>query len=258
MKRIVWITLLALSFTLAARTPSTAAAPDVSVVRASASGNVVASAVIAPVQSAQVAFVVPGPVREILVEEGDQVTAGQSLITLDSPALRGALDAAEAALRAAEFDYEYWIPPRFNRPPERRELAKAELTKAQLAFATAQAEFAQTSLVAPFDATIAEIHVLPGEYVQPGQVVITLGTLGQLQVETTDLSERDVPRVKIGQSATIFVDAFNADLPGRVIAIRPKSDTVGGDVVYKVVIALDKQFDGLLWGMSAEVTIATD
>ncbi len=258
MKQIAWIALLALSLTLAARTPSAAAAPSASVARASAPGSVVASAVIVPVQSAQVAFVLPGPVREVLVEEGDQVSAGQLLAALESPALQGALDAAEAALRAAEFDYEYWIPPRLNRPPERRELAKAELTKAQLAFATASAEFAQTSLTAPFDGTVVEVRVRAGEYVQPGQVVVTLGDLSQLQVETTDLSERDVPRVKIGQSAAIFVDALNAEFSGTVVAITPKADTVGGDVVYKVTLALDEQTASLLWGMSAEVTITTE
>ncbi|MEW6239766.1 MAG: efflux RND transporter periplasmic adaptor subunit, partial [Chloroflexota bacterium] len=234
------------------------AAPPTPFAGVSTPGKVVASAVIVPAQSAQAAFVLPGAVKEILVKEGDQVTAGQALAALDSPALQGALDAAEAALRAAEFDYEYWIPPRFNRPPERRELAKAELVKAQLAFATAQAEFAQTILTAPFDATVVEVRVQAGEYVQPGQVVVTLGGLSQLQIETTDLSERDVHRVKIGQPAAIFVDALDAEYSGKVTAVTPKASTVGGDVVYKVTLALDEQVEGLLWGMSAEVEIATE
>jgi multidrug efflux pump subunit AcrA (membrane-fusion protein) len=260
----IWIAWLMASLLLAAcgapATPSAVpvtAAPSLPSASETA-GEVVASAKIVPAQAAEAAFVLPGPVKEILVKEGDHVTAGQPLATLESPALQGALDAAEAALRAAEFDYEYWIPPRFNRPPERRELAKAELVKAQLAFATAQAEFAQATLTAPFDAVVVAVHVRTGEYVQPGQIVVTLSGLSRLQVETTDLSERDAPRLEVGQSAVIFVDALNAEFPGKVIGITPKASTVGGDVVYKVTLALDEQTDSLLWGMSAEVTITTE
>jgi hypothetical protein len=36
------------------------------------------------------------------------------------------------------------------------------------------------------------------------------------------------------------------------------ASTVGGDVVYAVVIALDEQPEGLRLGMSAEVQIATE
>jgi hypothetical protein len=42
---------------------------------------------------------------------------------------------------------------------------------------------------------------------------------------------------------------------GEVISISPIADTVGGDVVFKVTIAFDEQPKGLLWGMTAEVTI---
>jgi len=46
-------------------------------------------------------------------------------------------------------------------------------------------------------------------------------------------------------------------LEGRVIKISPIAETVGGDVVYPVMIELSDQPDGLLWGMTAEVQIQT-
>jgi multidrug efflux pump subunit AcrA (membrane-fusion protein) len=110
-------------------------------------------------------------------------------------------------------------------------------------------------LLAPNEATVASINVLPGEYVQQNQVVITLATLNSLQLETTDLSERAITKVKIGAPVNIFIEALNEYFSGEVIAISPIADTVGGDIVFKVTIAFEIQPENLLWGMTAEVTI---
>jgi HlyD family secretion protein len=116
---------------------------------------------------------------------------------------------------------------------------------------------AQSTLTAPFDGTIVSVDIAPAETVVPGQIVIILGDLSKYQIETTDLSERDVTRVQIGQSANIFIEALNENSTGQVIDVARTSTTLGGDVVYKVTIALDKQPEGLLWGMSADAEIQT-
>lgn len=260
----IWIALLAMSILLAAcGAPASPTAPPVTAATATPSahgapGSVTASAKVVPAQTANVAFVIPGPLKEILVKEGDQVTAGQTLATLDSPALLGALNAAEDALHAAEFDYAYWIPPRRNRPPERRQLALDVLTEAQKTFAVAQAQYTQITILAPLDATVADVYLSAGEYVQPGQSVLVLAVLNPFVIETTDLSERDVARLKVGQSANVYIEALDMEIPATVTAIAPLANTVGGDKVFKVTLALSEQPSGLLWGMSAEVTIATE
>jgi hypothetical protein len=55
----------------------------------------------------------------------------------------------------------------------------------------------------------------------------------------------------------VFIEALNQEFTGKVIDISRISSTIGGDVVFKVTIDLDKQPQGLLWGMSADVTIDT-
>jgi hypothetical protein len=77
-------------------------------------------------------------------------------------------------------------------------------------------------------------------------------------VETTDLSERDVAQVELGQEAIVYVEALNKEIEGRVMAIVPQSTTIGGDVVYAIYVDLDEQPPGLCWGMSAEVEILTE
>ena len=233
---------------------------------AAQNGSVVASAVIVPAQVTELGFITPALIKEINVKEGDQVQAGQTLVTLDVPELQFAVTAAEAALRSAQGEEKVQSYRRVKDrrkgkvyfdvvPPEVREVAHAKVAQAQASLEVAQATFAQSTLVAPYDATVASVKVVPGEYVGQNQIVVTLATLNELQLETTDLSERDITKVKIGSPVNISIEASNQNITGKVISISPKANTVGGDVVFKVTIAFDKQPENLLWGMTAEVTI---
>ena len=263
MKKFFWTTFLALTVTLAACTgtptatpllaaPAIASAPTGLIL----SGGVVASAKAVPAQDTQMGVLLSAPVQEVLVKEGGVVKAGQTLLTLYSPDLKLSVTAAELAVQSAEIEYKYWIP-RKDRPPERHIKAKAELDGTIAKLETANASFAQTSLVAPFDATVVDAKIKAGEFAQVGQVVIVLGDLAHMQIKTTDLSEHDVPAVQVGQSVNVYIDALNITITGKVVSISPVSETVGGDVVYPVTVELNEQPEGLLWGMSAEVEIQT-
>jgi len=233
---------------------------------AAQNGSVVASSVVVPVQVTKLGFITPALVKEIPVKEGDQVTAGQTLVLLNTPEAEYNVTAAEAALRSALGEEKVQsyrrIKDRRNGkvffdvvPPEIREVAHAKVEQAQASLKMAQATLAQSTLLAPYDATVASIKVVPGEYVQQNEVVVTLATLNNLQLETTDLSERDITKVKIGSPVNISIEASDETIRGKVISISPRADTVGGDVVFKVTIAFDKQPGNLLWGMTAEVMI---
>jgi HlyD family secretion protein len=229
-------------------------------------GSVVASAVVVPAQISRLSFLTSAPVKDIAVREGDEVTAGQMLIVLSTPELEYNVLAAQEAFRSRQ---AYAELQRYKRvldirkgkkfwdvvPPEVRQKADAEAVSAQAALEIAQASLAQTTLVSPFDANVAFVDVTPGEFVQANQIVITLATLNTLQLETTDLSERDISKVKIGAPVAIFVEALNQSFTGNVLGISPRADTIGGDVVFKVTIGFDKPPQNLLWGMTAEVTI---
>jgi membrane fusion protein (multidrug efflux system) len=257
MRQVYWATLLTVTAILALL---------VKPVFATQAGTVVASAVVVPAQISKMAFLSSAPVKEVAVKEGDEVTSGQTLVVLNTSELDYGVIASEAVLRSAQANAEIQryrrVKDRRNGrvffdvvPPEVRQKADAEVVSAQAALEIAQAALAQSVLVAPYDATVASVNVVPGEYVRQNQIVMTLATLNSLQLETTDLSERDITKVKIGSPVNIFIEASNENINGKVIAISPRANTVGGDVVFKVTIAFDKQPENLLWGMTAEVTI---
>lgn len=249
--------LLLILFTACAPSPTvapTASAP-VEVTTPMPSGGIVASAIVVPEQISRLSFVISGPLKEMAVEEGDVVQAGQTLAVLNAPDLEFAAAQAEAAARAAEFRYQYWIPARLDRPPERRQLAEQVFIQSQKVLDTARAGLTQTMIKAPFVGVVVRIDAVPGEMIQSGQVIITLASLDHLRIETTDLSERDLSSVRIGQPATVFVEALGSQLTGEVTAISPIADRLGGDVVFKVTIELDSPPEELRWGMTAEVNI---
>jgi len=133
-------------------------------------------------------------------------------------------------------------------------LANERVNNAQAQLAALQASLADLEVKAPFTATLIRLNVDTGQWVAPGQPLLALADLSALRIQTTDLSERDVPRLSVGQAATVFVKALNQNLPGHVSAIAPLADTLGGDVVYQVTLVLDTPPAALRSGMSVTVT----
>jgi multidrug resistance efflux pump len=263
MRKFCWIALLFFSLTFAgcgnAATAAATAVPAAAPVSttSSAPGTVSASAVVMPALQSQMSFVISAPVKEVKVKEGDTVQAGQELIVLDAPQLALSVTGADASVKSAEAIEHYWSFPRKNEPPERRWLADAQLAAAQASLETAKNTFAQSILNAPFNGTVVSVNVQPGEIVQPTQVVLVFADLSKLQIETTDLSERDIANVQIGQTATVHIKALNQDFSGKVTAIAPMAVKHNADWVYKVTIELENAPSNLLWGMSADVQIQT-
>lgn len=105
--------------------------------------------------------------------------------------------------------------------PEVRAQVDARLEQAQAGLSLAQANLAQGTLLAPFDGTVVSVDVQPAELVKANQAIVTVGDLRHLQVETTDLSERDIAGIRVGQSAAVRLKAFSQPLSGKVIAISP-------------------------------------
>ncbi|MFN8399710.1 MAG: efflux RND transporter periplasmic adaptor subunit [Anaerolineales bacterium] len=274
MKRLLILTVGLLVLTACASPTPTSAPASVEtvapVVEPSSPDVVIASADVEPVQVSHLGFTISSLVKEVSVSEGDAVKAGDTLMVLNTPDLEFAVVSAEAnynartqAAQLQKADKVLYVNPNtgkrswYSLPREVFLKAQAQADQAKAAWDTASATLAQSTLTAPFDGVVVDVSVIPGELVQSNQVVITLADLNDLQITTTDLSERDIARVKIGQTVSISIEALSQTLSGKVVRISPISETVGGDVVYPVTIQLDEQPDGLLWGMSAEVEIST-
>jgi HlyD family secretion protein len=149
-----------------------------------------------------------------------------------------------------------------TRAPVRDEqvrVAEARVEQAEAALQKAETALQDATLQAPLSGTIAKIRIDPGESVMAGTPVISLGDLSQFQVETTDLDEIDVARVREGQTVDLTFDALpDVNLMGTVREIALKADSTAGGITYRATVALEETDPRLRWGMTAFVDIEVD
>ncbi len=237
---------------------STAGAPDTSVV---------ASAVVVPIKSAELAVGVSGVVSDVLVVPDQQVGANQPLLHLDQSTYLAALglatadvDHAQAAVSSAQLALDRLgsnaTQAEIDTAQAQLSLAQTEATQAIAQLAEAQAALKQTEVHAPFAGTVASVDTAEGEQATAGQPVVTVADLSSWLVETTDLSELEVVRIAVGDRATITFGALpGLTLNGTVTRIQLRGTSDQGGVLFAVLIKPDQYRPELRWNMSAMVHI---
>jgi len=138
-------------------------------------------------------------------------------------------------------------------PADATGIKLAQLQQARDNLQAAQNNLDRTQLRASISGVVTLVNAVAGEYAIPGQPIIGISDVNNLKVITTDLSERDVPEISIGQNTSVLIEALNTEVKGHVESISPVADTLGGDVIYKTTIALDSLPDGIRSGMSVTV-----
>jgi len=165
---------------------------------------------------------------------------------------------AEAAVAEAAYQEAQWYLAALKGekfPSEASGMKLAQLQQAQDNLEAAQNRLDQTRLISPISGIVAEINIIAGEFAIPGKILLVVSDMANLQINTTDLSERDITKVKVGAIATIFIDALNEEFSGKVSTISPIADTLGGDVIYEITLSFDAPPENALNGMTAEVSI---
>jgi membrane fusion protein (multidrug efflux system) len=100
--------------------------------------------------------------------------------------------------------------------------AEAQRLRAAAALDLARQDQRHTLIRAPIDGTIGNRQVRVGDYVQPGSRLLTLVPLHALYV-TANFKETQTRDMRVGQPATISVDALGGKLAGHVESFAPGS-----------------------------------
>ncbi|MCW5850474.1 MAG: HlyD family secretion protein, partial [Anaerolineae bacterium] len=86
-------------------------------------------------------------------------------------------------------------------------------------------------------------------------VIAQIADLSQWEIETTDLTELNVVRLKVGDPVILTFDAIpGLELPGTITRIGDLGENKQGDIVYTVVIKPDRQDERLRWRMTTSAT----
>jgi membrane fusion protein, multidrug efflux system len=150
--------------------------------------------------------------------------------------------------------------------------ADAAIQQARANLAAAQLQLSYTTIVAPMDGEVTRKTVEAGQFVQPGQALMTIVPLHAVWV-AANFKETQLARVKPGQRAEVEVDMYGRNIEGRVesvagatgsrVSLLPTENATGNFV--KVVqripvrIVFDRIPDGLILrpGMNVDATIYT-
>ncbi len=150
-------------------------------------------------------------------------------------------------------------------------LRKEEIlaARARLDQATAQAEYLEKKLrdcriIAPTNATVTLRSVEPGELVAPGMNLLRLTRLDRVKL-TIYGNEKDLGKVKLGQKAHVFIDAFpDRPFEGSVVYISPAAEFTPKNVqtkeertklVFAVRLEIDNPEGVLKPGLPADARI---
>jgi len=163
-----------------------------------------------PYQDLLVKAEVHGQVVKVLIEEGQTVKKGQTLIQLDDRDYRMHLARADAKYRQAQLDHD-----RFAALVKKKIAAVTKLdeAEAQLKDLTAQRSEAQlalsrTKIISPIRGRVNEIKAKQGNFVAVGDPVAQVLQFDQVKV-TVGVPESDVAFVFDLNEADIIIDALN-------------------------------------------------
>ncbi|MCC5868916.1 MAG: efflux RND transporter periplasmic adaptor subunit [Gammaproteobacteria bacterium] len=206
-------------------------------------------------QEATVVAKVAGELVELLVEEGDEVRAGQVLARLDGDRLRLEMREAEANMRRLARDHERNVEMhrRGLISAEAHEVLRFELDAMQAIYERRALEYEYTVIRAPIAGIIAERHVRAGNTIAVGDPTFRITSRAPL-LAYLHVPEREFARLAPGQRAEVRVDALGGlRLPARVQRISPVIDPTSG--TFKVTIEIPDPDQRLRPGMFGRFSV---
>lgn len=198
---------------------------------------------------------VTGRVEDIKFEAGDIVAKDAVLVLMNADQENADLAIYQAQAKLAELNYNRSSKlVNVAAPRSTVDQYKASLDEAKGAIARTEAMIAKKSLIAPFDGVLGIRNVNLGQYVNPGEPVVTLTDLSELFVNFT-LPEQTLADVKVGQTVTFSVDAYpQTKFEAKINAIEPQ---VGEETrTVRVQAKLENPNNVLQPGMFAKVEVS--
>ncbi len=242
---------------------------------------------------------VMGQIVNLAVREGDVVKRGDFLLQIDQKQLAASAQGAEASMRAlfsdrdaaratlaeaqlnfnrAQSNFNEKITPQADLDRARATLDSARATvsaidqriqQSRANLAAARDTLSKTTMTAPMGGIITALPVEEGEVAvigtmnNPGTKLLTIADMSVVEA-VMEVDETDIPNVKVGQPATVTIDAYpNKTFSGVVTEVGSSPMTGAGlsagteAINFEVKIQLDQPPAGVRPGFSASADIVT-
>lgn len=158
-----------------------------------------------------------GLIKSILVEEGDEVRAGQLIATLDSDVLRSNLKEVETSLELANTLFEKQKKLWDNKIGSEVQFLEAKNRKEALESTkqTLLSQIEMANITAPFNGIVDEIFPKVGEMASPQMPLARLVNLNDVYIKA-DVSETYVRTIKQGSEAIVSIPALKLEVKSKV------------------------------------------
>jgi membrane fusion protein (multidrug efflux system) len=198
---------------------------------------------------------IAGLVRSVNFKSGQEVKAGVVLVQLNADSDIAQLQSLQAAAELSASVLER----------DKGQLAAQAISQAQVDADTADlkskralvaqqaALIAKKTIRAPFSGKLGITAVNPGQYLNPGDKIVTLQTIDPIYVDFY-LPQKRVGGLSVGQVVNVSTDGFpDLAFPGKISAISPKVDSATRNVQIEATLANAKR--QLLPGMFANANV---
>jgi len=147
--------------------------------------------------------------------------------------------------------------------PQEIQVARARVAAADAQIATLKKSVDDATIRSPVAGIVTEKLTEMGQMMAPRVPVVVVTDLDHVWADVF-VGEPDVPRIRLGQSATLFTDAGGEGIPGTVTFISPKAEFTPRNVqtaeersklVYRVKVSVDNREGILKEGMPVEAEI---
>lgn len=198
-------------------------------------------------------FEISGVIKNIYFHEGEKIKKGEAVASLDTKdaelkvayaknkyiATQASYNSVQKKLEVHQKLYEVGaiIKSKLEEVELECKSAEYQLETAKSELALAENELKKTVIYAPKDCAMGPREVEEGEFVTPQDKVGVLFEIDEVFVEV-GIVERDISKVKKGQTATIFVDAHpNTPFEGTIDSVFPVVEGKSRTLTAKIKVA---------------------
>lgn len=241
------------------------------------------SGIIQPEVEVKISATLSAWITDITVEEGDYVTKGQHIISLDEKKYRASYNQTRSSVKSARaslkevkaikerteslFANNLVSKQELESAEARFELAESQLEQAQAVLSSVSDDLSKTRIMAPQSGTVVKIAKEVGEMalgsIFQADVLMIVADLSRMEV-VVDVNENDVVSVAVGDTAEIEIDAFQDTVFYGVvsdIAHMAETQSLGTQeqvTNFEVKVQMLNIPENIRPGMSATADIITD
>ena len=172
---------------------------------------------------------------------------------VDVQIAEGELVVAKANYEKAQNDWEL-----VKNGPNKNDLdvAQERVDNALVQLEAAKTGLDDLELKSTIDGTVVSSNLKTGQISTIGSSSVVVADLSEFQIESNDLTELNIFKIKEGTSVSLSFDGIpGLTLPGKVERIKPLGEDNQGDITYTVIIKLDQQDPAIKWRMTSSITI---